>query len=306
MKIESLKVGATIPTQSYGNIQPEIILADVPLNEGTEYAMNFIKEMYARYSEKGSLIEKEVILARAKIKSFNEDVEIDYEPIYHTYSHGNNTLVSATEYIKKFFKEFDAETISSVLESKWKVPAQTIKELWNSNGELTSDFGNVVHKALEYYQKYKEVGSVISSQQGEDKNYALPKHPILREIILGLEEKTKDDNGSVVVEVLVSDIKNGICGRIDNLLIINEEKKICRVRDYKVNINSEDIDKNHKVLKPFDNLPSNKLSKYQLQLSVYANMLQKSGWTVEGLDVYVYEDEWKHYVLDVLDVVGVN
>jgi hypothetical protein len=47
-------------------------------------------------------------------------------------------------------------------------------------------------------------------------------------------------------------------------------------------------------------LPPNKLSKYQLQLSVYARMLQLSGWEVEGLDAYVYEGEWKHYPMEII------
>lgn len=49
-------------------------------------------------------------------------------------------------------------------------------------------------------------------------------------------------------------------------------------------------------------LPKTKLSKYQLQLSFYATLLALSGWTVEGLDVFVYENGWKHYELEILSL----
>ena len=45
-------------------------------------------------------------------------------------------------------------------------------------------------------------------------------------------------------------------------------------------------------------LPTNKLSKYGLQLSGQAEMLEKSGWTVQGYDIFVLEDEWKHYEIE--------
>ena len=95
----------------------------------------------------------------------------------------------------------------------------------------------------------------------------------------------------------------GVCGQADLIVVLDEKKKICRVQDYKININSEEISSNLKPLAPFDKLPANKITKYQLQLSVYANLLEKSGWKVEGLDVFVYEDKWKHFELSVLKVL---
>ena len=116
-------------------------------------------------------------------------------------------------------------------------------------------------------------------------------------------DKINKVKGRVVTEALVTDVENGLCGHADRIVIIDEKKKVCRVGDYKINVGAEEISSKNKVLAPFDYLPANKLSKYQLQMSVYANMLQKSGWTVEGLDVYVFESEWKHFELDILKVL---
>lgn len=305
MKIDQIKIGAVIPTQQYGNIQPEIILSDVKADEGTEFGMKFVSELFAKYSEKGGLIPKEVILATGSKKSFNEEgVEVQFEPIAHTYQYKDKPLTGATDYIKRFFKPFDAETMAEVSANSWGVDAKQVKELWESNGKLTALFGTVVHNALEFYNIHNSMGQVISDKKKLEDNYAMPKHPILRAIIQGFEKVDTFKPENIYSEVLITDVEGGTCGHADRVVVIDKKKKICRIGDFKVNINSEEIDKNSKVLAPFNDLPANKLSKYQLQMSVYANMLQKSGWTVEGLDVYVYEDEWKHFELPVLQVLN--
>lgn len=304
MKIEKLKIGATIPTQQYGNIQPEIEISDCTIEEAKETGINFIKEMFESYSSVGPLNKNETALVASMVeKSFNEDKEIGLDPINHIYTYKGKKLTPVTDYIKKFYKPFDEDTVSSVLESKWGVPQKNIKDMWEDNRDLSAGFGTIVHKAIENYERNKGVGEIISSQQKEDANYCLPKHPILRSIVEGFIEIMKDEQGEVKTEVLVSNTELGICGRIDRLTIIDPKKKICRVKDYKVNINSEEKDKSHKVLAPFNELPSTKLSKYQLQTSVYANILQKSGWTVQGLDIMVYENGWKHFEIPVLQVI---
>lgn len=302
MKIDKVKIGATIPTQAYGNIMPEI---EISSDDGGEDLINagmvVIKDLYKKYSEKGELLERIPLSVALEKKSFNEDVVIEFEPESHTYRHNGKILKGVTDYVKTFYKPFDADTISSILESQWGVPQSIIKKYWEVNGDLTSLFGDVVHKTLEHFEKFKDFGEIISSKKGDEKNYCLPKHPILRHIV---EEflKLPMKQGTVFTEVLVSSMELGMCGQADRILVIDKDKKICRVQDYKVNIESEKIDKSLKAKEPFNSLPANKLTKYQIQMSIYANFLQRSGWSVEGLDVFVYEDNWKHFELPVLQV----
>ena len=303
MKIDKITITAVIPTQQYGNLQPGLEITDVDAKEGMEFGIGYMKELFSRFSEKGGLTEHDIVLSKLTRKSFNEDVDIEFEPVGHTYTHKGKTLQGVTDYIKKFYKAFDADTISSVLESKWGVPQQTIRDLWEMNGKITSELGNLIDKTLEYFDKFKSTGEIISSQQKEELNYCLPKHPILRKAVTEFYELIKDQKGTVKTQVMISDIENGICGQADRVLVLDEEKKTCRIQDYKVNINAEEKDKGHKVLAPFDHLSPTKLSKYQLQTSIYANMMQKSGWVVEGIDIYVYEDTWKHFELPVLKVI---
>ena len=306
MKINTIKIGATIATGQYQNMQPSIELSDVDIKEGTEIGVSFVKDLFARFSEKGALNEKEVIQeTRTTIttKSFNEDIDIEVEPIGHTYSHKGKDLTPVTIFIDKFYKKFDSDKMSEVTAKSWGVDQTELKDLWNENGNLSSSFGNVVHNAIEFYLKFRELGEEISEHKGLDYNYALPKHPVLRAIIEGYIA-IETSKGEVIPEVLLTSTKNGLCGRADSIEIVNLKKKICRVGEIKVNIGSEEIDRNMKASAPFEKLPANKLTKYQIQDSVYANMLQEAGWTVEGVDIYVYENEWKHYPVDVLQVIN--
>lgn len=237
-----------------------------------------------------------------KKKSFNEDIQIIFDPLYHTYDWEGTKFVSATTYIKRFYKPFDSDKISEVSGRAWGVDKYVLADMWKQSGIIAADLGTVIHKALEHYFKFQEIGKKVSDKKGLDYNYAIPKHPILKRIV---EEFIEIDTskGKVYTEALITSYKKQICGHVDYLEVVDEERKICRIKDYKVNIDSEIIDKYNKVLAPFDYLPANKLSKYQLQLSVYANMMQESGWTVEMLEVYVLEDQWRRYELPVLQII---
>jgi len=82
---------------------------------------------------------------------------------------------------------------------------------------------------------------------------------------------------------------------------LDKKNKIARVQDYKVNIGAEKEEKHSKPKHPFSHLPANKLTKYALQLSFYASILKKHGWTIEGLDVFIFEHKWVHHQLDLID-----
>ena len=305
MEITKLSVKATIATGQYQNIQPEIELTGSESPEkAAEVAMDYIKEMFTKYSEKGSLKENEVTISGTK-KSFNEDIELQFDPIGHTYHYNGKRLTSATEETKKYYKDFDASAISSVSAKAWGVDANELEECWKSNGDLTASFGTLVHKALEHYTKYQAIGFTISKKKGLESNYVLPKHPFLRSII---EEYINIDDTPVeyeiVPEALITNVEKGLCGHADKIIILDKKKKVCNIGDFKININSEEISKELKAKEPFAELPANKLTKYQIQMSVYANMLQASGWVVNKLIVDVFEDKWVRYELPVLKVIN--
>lgn len=241
------------------------------------------------------------------LKSFNEDVEVEFEEIGHQYTFGSDKLISSTQYIKNFYDEFDMSMVAG--RCRWGVDKEDIIGMWETGGNVSSGFGTSIHKALEYYLKFKDKGDIIQKEAIDKKtcepkykeNPALPKHPILKEIVGSFFDKFHDSAYMYLSEVFISDVLNGYCGTIDILKITGDKK--CRIQDFKITTEVEKINKNLRYKAPFKELPKNKLSKYQLQLSFYANILQDFGWEVEGLDIYNYENTWQEYSLPILDVI---
>jgi len=305
MKIKNYTFEATIPTCMYGNLKPHLEMEGTDIREMTEFGLDLVKNLNNRFSDFPLKETTQSIQENVKIKSFNEDIELDFNPATHEYKCGDKSLLSGSVYASSFYKRFDSQGIAKNCEKTWGVKAKDIVDMWDSNGSVTSSFGTAIHKALEHYDKHKNTAIEIEGNLDNGENKALPKHPILRSIIEGFMEIDQYD-GDVETEVLVTDIVNSRCGLIDRLLILDKDKKVCRVQDYKINVDSETENKNLKALAPYDTLPMNKLTKYQIQLSFYANILQQNGWIVEGIDIYVLEDVWKHYQLDILDTYVEN
>jgi len=272
-----MKIKFHVPTQQYGFLEIE----------GEHTDIKEAEVLYNKYAEVPISFKKGEVTI--KLKSFTENVEVDFDEANHKYFHDGKQLTGATTFLKQFVPEFDAKNIAKACEKSWGIPAKDIEELWEGNKNVATDFGSVVHKSLEHYFKAKANGF------GDDR--AIPKHPIIENIILGFNSLVGEVKGEVLSEVLVTDVKIDRCGQIDRLLVLDEKKKICRIQDYKVNVGSEEVSSKNKLKAPYDKLPANKLSKYQLQLNFYAQILENAGWTVEGLDVYVYEDMWTHYEL---------
>lgn len=295
-KLKEFTVKATIPTGSYANIQPEITVEAESMQEAESFAMPYIKQMFEQYSDAPLKIKGTI----EKLKSFNEEVEIDFDRLNHTYTYQGRKLESASGYAARFSKPFDKLGVSKACEKSWGVPQADILELWDSNGKVAADFGTAVHAVLEHYFKRRELGKKILDKSKKTVNPALPNHPFLQMLVQGLEEIDTEE-GLEMQELLISNVERGFCGLVDKLKILDSDKKICRVQDYKITYEVEKA--GDKYLEPFDTLPPNKLTKYQIQMSVYANMLQLSGWTVEGLDVFNYDGNWSKHTMEVLDIL---
>jgi len=248
--------------------------------------------------------------------SFSEpDVIVDFNDTKHIYNMrwngGTKVLKGGTTFIKRFYDEFDAPKIARQCSKYWGVSAKDIEEMWASNGNISGLLGTVVHLALEHYINFKRLGDTITttrkaSGKDVDGNYAMPKHPFLKKTIESLNRLTdkldkKYKVQEVVAEALVTDSATGWGGLVDRLAILDKERKIARVQDYKVNIGAEKEESHSKPKQPFSHLPANKLTKYALQLSFYSSILKKHGWIIEGLDVFIFESKWVHHSLDLID-----
>jgi len=252
---KEIEVLARVPTQQYGFIE----------FRGSRSQLKEIESLYNQYAEnkvsfgQGSFME---------IETFTGE-KVRYNAETHVYTDmDGNKLVSGSEFARSKEKPFDSAMISKVVGKKYDVSPNIIADMWSKSGSLSASFGTCLHSAMENWFRYREYGT--------EKEYHLPKPAYLRRAVETFPLKDAD----IIPEIMVSDVKNGMVGQIDGLYVIDKEKKIARIIDYK---SDSDVMKN--------------LDKHCLQLNFYRWILEAHGWTIQGLDIYNYVDSWAGYEL---------
>lgn len=301
----TVKMTGVIPTAQYANLQPEIEAQGKSYEEAQELALQRMTEIWNRVCEPG----KELKVAQpvagqvpTETNSYDELVskltgaKVMFDSVAHKYiTPDGKGYLSGSVFAGRYKNKFELETIANSFSKKHNIPKQDILDMWSLNGDVSSSLGTAVHNALELYGKYLQL-SLHTKGTNES---ALTKNVILQPIVEAFYKGREEENAGY--EVFVADEELRLCGFIDRLLIVDEKKKICRVQDYKTN---HTINKAETIKAPFKGqVPNTTLGSYWLQLSFYAFILQKHGWTVEGLDIFNWEDgEWKLYQNDVIDI----
>lgn len=304
-ELVTVKLTGVIPTAQYANLQPEIEAQGKSYEEAQELALSRMTEIWNRVCEPG----KELNVAKpvgnatpAQTNSYDKVVcevsgtQILFDKVAHKYIDNNGEqYLSGSIFSSRYKSKFEAETIAGAFGKKHDVSPSDVLDMWKLNGEVSTTLGTAVHNALELYGKYLQ----LSLKTKGTNESALSKNELLRPVVESFFKGREEENAWY--ETFIADDVHKLCGSIDRLLIVDEEKKVCRVQDYKTNA---DINKAQTILPPFKGVvKSTSLGAYWLQLSFYAYILQQHGWTVEGLDVFNYEGgEWKTYSSDVVDI----
>jgi len=261
-------------------------------------------EKFKRH-EVGQLVSCTLKISKVKndwvsMPSFNEDgISVDFNEKEHIYRYGKSKLTGATTYIKKYIEDFDDSFMIERCSKAWGIEAKTIKKAWNLGGELASTFGTGIHKALEFEDLYRNY-----RKPKDDSRCFKINHPMIQIIVQDFFDfyDSLGFKGEVKPEALITDVENGMCALADRVLVTSWENKTCRLQDYKVN---HSFDQNGKVkfknLPKGISLPTNKISKLSLQLKVQSTMLEKQGWTIEGVDGFVFDGKWNYYEANTLD-----
>lgn len=274
------KIEATIPTTQYGNLRPTF---EIEGDGDRELAVTELKKLWNRFGESPL---KDKSNNGVEVTTFTGEVIFWNERTHTHKDKDGNILMSGSRYADEHSPKFDKDTILPKTAQAWEVPKDKLESIWNLNSEISLAFGTAIHKALELaHLHYERVGKKIQIVKKLDENYAMHKQPFIRDVVKNFIDTFGLD---AEPEVLVSDVENGRAGTVDRLAILDEEKKVCRIGDYKTNA---DMDKK-------------KLLKYQKQLSFYAHILQAHGWKVDGLDIFYFDDDgtWKVETFEVLDL----
>lgn len=276
-----VQMTAVIPTAQYANVQPTVEVEADTFEEARDIALQRIQSVSAMVSNTPLSVQyaagepaQVTKPALPQIEAFTGGT-LGYDDATHTYEPG---YLSGSAFSHKYIAPFNREAISAAFANKHGVDQQEVLDMWSCNGEASTSLGTAIHAALELYGKYLDLSMTTKGTEES----ALHKNPLLKKVV-DVFYKGRE-NEKAIYEPLVVDREQKLCGFIDRLLIVDEAKKIVRVQDYKTN---PDIHKKKSILAPFKGvIEGTELGAYWLQLSFYAYILEKAGWTVEGLDIF--------------------
>lgn len=263
-----IKLSAVIPTVQYGNIQPEFEIDENDINngEGFEFIEAKIQAIWDKYGDK-PLTPKTG--NRKLLKAFCGG-EVYYDEQAHVYTNeAGEVYQSGSQYADTFRKPFDKQKIAGLMAAKVEsATPEAIIEMWELKSQVSMDFGNSIHKALQLHEQYGELAESLN------KTTHSHDHPVIKKAVDSFIDAHKGER--VISEALVVDHEHKKAGQIDRLLIT--ERKHCRVQDFKTNA---DITKEIDV--------------YWKQLEFYSDIMRAGGWTVDGMDIFHYNGRWETY-----------
>jgi hypothetical protein len=279
-----MKVVAHVPVQQYGFIEIE----------GDDNELDKIEALYNQYAEKPIDFGKQAPVESTQLITLTSPLcsgEVLFDEKNHVYYKDGHTLLSGSAFAERYTPKFNKDVILPKFAAKHGVEASEIAEMWDMKGKVATTFGTALHQALEFYGKHKKT---IDATQG-----IFEIHPSVQTAVLEFFKGREKEQA--LYEPFIFRETN--CGFIDRLLIVDKEKKIAVIEDYKTN---SDLHKGSgKMLTPFDKMKNEPLSTYQLQLSFYAHIMKKLGWTIPKLTIHHFTGTWQAIDLEVINLEGV-
>lgn len=200
----------------------------------------------------------------------------NFEESTHSYYYlGNRVRYSVTQFIHKFFEEFDSEGISKRYAEKHGLDQQEVLKSWDEAGKVSALAGTIIHSYLENAKRGKTF-EIDYSQAIKEDLYEEVKERV--EILLPkartFHKDTLNKLFPIQLEYTVG-IDDIIAGNID-MLCWNEKAQEFQIWDYKNLKQFTTTNYFGKRCKhSFGHLPDSHLAKYSIQLNMYKAILQR-------------------------------
>lgn len=193
----------------------------------------------------------------------------DTHQYFRTEDNAEYTCVS--HFISKFYKKFDAKTISKFTAKKQGKTQEQVLAEWDANRDYACTRGTAFHEAMENYLKFGEIS---------------PEYKKVIENFQLLIQDIFDDIIKVHSEILLYIDEFMVAGTSD--IIWEHKDDSFTVGDFKTNKKFNFYSKyNDWMLKPIEHLSHCEYNKYALQLSIYAFMYEKlTGKKCRGLVLF--------------------
>lgn len=273
-KIDSITATIPVTGQSYTDLRPTVS-ADSPeeyrelLATVGELAGNtkFVERMRGQADTQtgltGPLMSSQRIIGNGVL--FNKED--------HTYSKNGKPYLSGSTFAHMFEKEFPRDAIAQKVSARDDIPVEQVLEGWDSKGEISLQYGTLIHKCMETFIKYNE----------------LPNNEYLKAIVEDWAEQ--NDHETFQSEVFVQDDVHQLCGVIDLI-------QGATILDFKTGDIHQKI--SHNLGSAF---PNDRLSLYTLQLNFYRYIMEQNGSKIKALFVWWLNGEhWEKVKVDIIDI----
>lgn len=192
----------------------------------------------------------------------------------HTYTKNGLPYLSGSTFAHMFEKEFPKETIAKKVADRDNKETEDVLAGWDSKGEISLQYGTLIHKCIETWCKY-----------GEE-----PNNEYLKEIVKDWEEVFGDvpiDSN----ELFIQDDTHQLCGVADAIGDYT-------LYDWKTGDIHQKIQ--HTLGKDF---PNDRLSLYTLQLNFYKYIIEQNGGKINKLVIgWLNGEHWEKVDVPIIDI----
>lgn len=196
------------------------------------------------------------------------------DPRSHVYSCGNRKLSSVGSLVKRVTPKFDADYWADRKAKQEGITKESMLARWAAKRDASCDKGHALHEAIQATLAAHMVGKEFDTVN----RCALPEAAAWR-------KWWESARGVLTVkglELIVGDLELGYAGTLDTLVHSSMNEKYV-VLDWKSNEKFGTVsDYNRNLLPPFDDLPDCELTKYSLQVELYALALERAGQPMGG------------------------
>ncbi len=198
--------------------------------------------------------------------------KVHFDPIEHKYTDDKgNVFISASQLISKFKPKFDIDgKILKRCALKEGITEFELAARWQAINDESCNYGTSVHESLESY--------ILSGEIKNDDN------KIWVDQFAELKFK-----GKLFCEQRLYDLDTLIAGTTDLVEMLDPDKKLVNVLDFKTN---KKLEKTNfwggQMLGHLFYFPDANFYHYQIQLSLYAYLLEKHGYTINELTLIYF------------------
>lgn len=191
----------------------------------------------------------------------------------HTYTKNGLPYLSGSTFAHMFEKEFPKETIAKKVADRDDKETEEVLAGWDSKGEISLQYGTLIHKCIEVWCKY-----------GEE-----PNNEYLKEIVQDWREVFGD--APMENELFIQDDTHQLCGVADAISGVT-------LYDWKTGDIHQKIQ--HTLGKDF---PNDRLSLYTLQLNFYRYICEQNGRKINKLVIgWLNGEHWEKVDVPIIDI----